>query len=237
MAYLFPAKAIIALLPVAAGFVWAGTLVAKSPVQYWKSPWRIDGGYNFAHHSLKARLIGTAYVYLGTNRAKEISIVNLQPHKLGALLSDWNRETYNIPPAAGTQLGSGGYSPWLFNQAMAHGWWHVASTVEGMNLPVEAVTPGTTAPRPLKNLHRKYLQLTFSMPNDEEEIWQINGPLQGELYAPLRNLLSTCALANDPSNPPPILRFNIPVIVGKDAKGKDIIRMEPLISRIVKKGG
>lgn len=206
------------------------------------SPWRINGP-DGAHRTL-AHLSGIAYLYQGVVPLKDkygfqldTAIVNVGPENIAPLLDRWEAETDHVQSTVGTRMSNNGYSQWTLNPEEATGFWHVASTVEGMEPPLRAYMPGTRPPPDAGPMHQEILRFAFSYPYQEKEVWQLNGPLQENLYLPLKHLLSTCAICRDPEHPDIRPELDIPVIVGKDANGNDIIQMKPLITKVVKDDG
>ncbi len=202
------------------------------------SPWT----FNTRTSSVGGRMDGGGiYEYmkgpngaLTSQRSVYFGFVNLSPSTIAQKLREWDEETSSVPRGAGCLLDKHGNSFWEFHPELAQGLWHVCATLEGQ-API-ALASQLGHPSPDRTLP-EYLDFSIHYPHEEKEVWQLNGPLQGALYIPLKHFLSTCAIYPNPNHPDIRPRLDIPVIVGKDAEGKDIIVMKPLITKVVNDDG
>ncbi len=238
---------------ITAGVLGCTIIASCGPIRHlagleggWSSPWRISGETINPRPYPDCEIAGTYYNYgerpnklykkvYGQCGYVQDCIVNLGNPNIAELLNNWDAETANIPAGWKTHNGPGVRHNWVSNQLHVTGFWHVCSRHFYEPIVVAVVPPGEKirVPGPLQ---RECLDLDFIFQGtQQEEDWQLTGALPQALYLPLKHLLSTCALQSP--IPGHRERLVIPVIVGKDAQGKDMIVMKPLITKVINDDG
>ena len=177
-------------------------------------------------------LSGSYYDYLNSNGVyvpksqRYGGIVDLKPNRISSRIRDWNVSTMLLGER---QIKKDTFGTGLFN--IGTGFWHVNDAGQGESFGWSASPRASQTPL----VERRNFDLRFG--GWLVSSWTQKGPIPLKLYHPLKHLLADCAL--EPYNyvANRSTRLDIPVVVGKDKHGKDMIVMKPLITKVVTSDG